>query len=194
MSAPGSTAMETISDPPHLSTFKRKGGVRNQTSSFPRLRFQCSDQLRQGSHVLLSYPMLNQHGPSSCHFILPSAFPLLPCVIHSPLLFGPRGSPFFPPSTHRLPRVLHLSTSVSHPKARSFLPSSPHLPRYLLPWIILCHPSLSSLSLLTTPSMRSPMSSLLPCPVSSVLALMSALQAIQLFQVAAREVFPIPRC
>jgi hypothetical protein len=165
--------------PPRLSTFKRKGGVRNQTSSFPRLRFQCSDQRRQGSHVLLSYPVLNQRGPSSCHFILPSAFPLLPCVIHSLLLFGPRGFPFFPPSAHRLPRVPYLSTSVSHPKARSFLPSSPHPPGYLPPWIIFCRPSLSSLAPLATPSTHTPpMSSLLPYTMSTALALRSDPQAI----------------
>jgi hypothetical protein len=137
---------------------------------------------------------LTSGGPSSCHFIFPSAFPLPPCVIHSLLLFGPRGSPFFSPSTHCLPCAPFLSTSVSNPKARSFLPSSPHLPG------IFRHGS-SSVTPLRHHSHfspllphASPMSSLLPYTMSSALALRSDPQAIQLFQVSAREVFPIPRC
>ena len=55
-------------------------------------------------------------------------------------------------------------------------------------------PSLSSPSLLAIPSTHPPMPSHLPFTMSSALALMSVLQAIQLFQVAAREVFPIPIC
>jgi hypothetical protein len=114
--------MKTIPDPPpRLSTFKRRGGVRNPICSFRRPRSRRPDQRRSCSPALLSCPVLNQCGPSSRHFIFPSAFPLLPCVIHSPLLFGPRGLTFFSPSTHYLPRVPFLSTSASHPKASSFL-------------------------------------------------------------------------
>jgi hypothetical protein len=104
-------------------------------------------------------------GPPPCHFIsLPSTFPLLPCVIHSPLLFGPRGSPFFPPSAHFLPRVPFLSTSVSHPKASSFIPSSPHLPGCLPPWIISQSP-LSSLTFSPLLPCAPFMPSLLPCTI-----------------------------
>jgi hypothetical protein len=55
-------------------------------------------------------------------------------------------------------------------------------------------PSLSSPSLLATPSTRPPMPSHLPFTMSSALALMSVSQDIQLFQVAAREVIRIPKC
>jgi hypothetical protein len=55
-------------------------------------------------------------------------------------------------------------------------------------------PSLSSPSLLATPSTRPPIPSHLPFTMSSALALMSVSQDIQLFQVAAREVIRIPKC
>jgi hypothetical protein len=126
ISTPGSTVMKTIPDPPRPSTFKRRGGGGGCPESHMQLpdgsRSRRPDQRRSCSPALLSYLVINQCGPSSCHFILPSAFPLLPCVIHSPLLLGPRGSPFFPTSAHFLPRVPFLSTSVSHPKAN---PSPP---------------------------------------------------------------------
>jgi hypothetical protein len=96
---------------------------------------------------------------------------------------------FFSPSTHYLPRVPFLSTSASHPKASSFLPSSPST-GCLPPWIILCHPSHFSPLLPRT----SPTPSLLSYTISSALASMPIPQAIQLFQVAAREVFRIPKC
>jgi hypothetical protein len=141
--------------PPAFLPLGRRGGSGIPSVAFRRPRSWRLDQRRSCGPAPLSCPVLNQCGPSSCHFILSFTFPLLPCVIQSPLLFGPRGSLFFPPSAHRLPLIPFLSTSVSHPKARSFLPSSPHLPGCIPPWIILCHPSLSSLALLATPSMRS---------------------------------------
>jgi hypothetical protein len=161
--------------------------------SSPTATIERPDQRRSCCPALLNCHMINQRGPSFCHFILPSACPLLPRVIHSPLLFSPRGSPFFPPSTHCLPRVPFLSTSFSHPKARSFLPSSPHLSWCLPPWIILCHSSCHH-SHFSPPFPAPPMPSLLPYIMSSALALRSDPQAIQLFQVSAREVFPISRC
>jgi hypothetical protein len=182
--------MKTIPDPPRLSTFKRGGGGSGiPYAAFRRPRSRCLDQRRSCSPALLSCPVLNQCGPSSRHFILPSTFPLLPCVIHLPLLFGPRGLSFFSPSTHYLPRVPSLSTLASYPKASSFLPPSPST-GCLPPWIILCHPSHFSPLLPRT----SPTSSLLSYTISSALASMPIPQAIQLFQMAAREVFRIPKC
>jgi hypothetical protein len=169
ISVPRSTAMKTIPDPPHLSTFKRRGGGSGiPYAAFRRPRSRRSDQRRLCSPALLNCPMLSQCGPSSYHFILTSAFPLLPCVIHSPLLFGPCGLTFFSPPTRSLPRVSFLHTSTSHPKA------SPLHPVFL-------------------PPRASPTPSLLSYTMSSTLASMPVPQAIQLFQVAAREVFPIPR-
>jgi hypothetical protein len=92
MSAPGSTALKAIPDPPapppppRLSTFKRRGGVRNRKSSFLRLRFRCPDQRRQGSHVLLSCPVFNP------------VWALLPSL-HSSFRFSPAAvcHPFIPP-------------------------------------------------------------------------------------------------
>jgi hypothetical protein len=118
--------MKNIPDPPRLSTFKRRGGGSGiPYAASRRLRSRHPDQWRSCSPTLLSYPVLNRCGPSSRHFILPSAFPLLPCVIHSPLLLGPHGSPFFPPSTHYLPRVPFLHTSTSRPKASPLAPVFP---------------------------------------------------------------------
>jgi hypothetical protein len=117
--------MKTIPDPPRLSTFKRRGGGGPESyAAFRRPRSRRPDQRRSCNPALLSCLVLNQCGPSSRHFILPSSFPLLPCVIHSPPLFGLRGLTFFSPPTRSLPRVPLLSTSASHPKANSFLPSS----------------------------------------------------------------------
>jgi hypothetical protein len=182
--------MKIIPDPPAFLPLSGGGGgsgIAGATSRRPRSR--RPDQRRSCSPALLSCPMLNQCGPSSRHFILPSTFPLLPCVIHSPLLFGLHGLTFFSPPTHYLPCVPFLSTSASHPKASSFLPPSSST-GCLPSWIILCHPSHFSPLLPRT----SPTSSLLSYTISSALASMPIPQAIQLFQVAAREVFCIPKC
>jgi hypothetical protein len=118
--------MKTFSDPPPaFLPLSRGGGSEILCAALQRPRSKCPDQRRSCSPALLNCHMINQCGPSFCHFILPSAFPLLPRVIHSPLLFSPRGSPFFPSSVHFPPRVPFLSTSVSHPKASLFLPSAP---------------------------------------------------------------------
>jgi hypothetical protein len=121
--------MKTIPDPPRLSTFKRRGGVRNRISSFLRLRFQRLDQRRQGSHVLLSCPVFNPVWAllPSFHIFL-FTFPLLPCVIYPLPLFGPGGPSPFPLSSHRLPRIpllFHVSLS---PKNESITPHLPPLP------------------------------------------------------------------
>jgi hypothetical protein len=195
ISMPGSMVMKTIPDPPpppppRPSTFKRRGGVRNPICSFRRLRSRRPDQRCSCSPTLLSYLVINQCGPSSCHFILPSSFPLLPCVIHSPLLLDPRGSPFFPTSTHFLPRVSFLSTSVSHPKAN---PSPPIFLLHLMSSTM--DRTLSSFShSIAPPAPYNPTPPSSSCASSSTLASMLIPQTIRLFQVAVREVFCIPKC
>jgi hypothetical protein len=57
--APGSTTMKTILDPPCLSTFKQRGGVRNRASNFRRLRLRRPDQRRSGNPILLSHSGFN---------------------------------------------------------------------------------------------------------------------------------------
>jgi hypothetical protein len=154
--------------PPAFLPLSRGGGSRIPYAYFRRPRSRRSDQRRLCSPALLNCPVLSQCGPSSYNFILTSAFPLLPCVIHSPLLFGPHGLTFFSPPTRSLPRVPFLHMSTSRPKAS------------------LLHP-------IFLPPRASPTPSLLSYTMSSMLTSMPIPQAIQLFQVAAREVFPIPR-
>jgi hypothetical protein len=126
--------------PPAFLPLSGGGGSDLPCAPLQRPRSRRPDQRRSCSPALLNCHMINQRGPSFCHFILPSTFPLLPRVIRSPLLFSPRGSPFFPPSAHSLPRVPFLSTSVSHPKAGLPLPFSLHLPGCLPPWGIFLPP------------------------------------------------------
>jgi hypothetical protein len=105
--------------------------------------------------------MINQCGPPFCHFILSSTFPPLSRVIHSLLLFSRRGSPFFLPSAHFLPRVLFLSTLVSHLVSSIFPPST---------WVPspMGHPSVTPLChhSLFPPLLPSTMSSPHVCPSS----------------------------
>jgi hypothetical protein len=96
------------------------------------------------SPALLNCPVINQCGPYPHHFILPSTFPLLPCVIHSPLLFV--WSPLFSSSTHCLPRVPFLFHVSLSPEGES----SRLLPPFFSPSDVLRHPPL--------------ILSLLPCP------------------------------
>jgi hypothetical protein len=81
--------MKTIPDPPPppppaFLPLSGGGGSGIPYAAFRRPRSRRPDQRRSCSPALLSCPVLNQCGPSSRHFIFPSAFPLLPCVIHSP--------------------------------------------------------------------------------------------------------------
>jgi hypothetical protein len=70
--------------PPAFLPLSRGGGSGIPYAAFRRPRSRRSDQRRSCSPTLLSCPVLNQCGPSSRHFIFPSAFSLPPCVIHSP--------------------------------------------------------------------------------------------------------------
>jgi hypothetical protein len=82
-------------------------------------------------------------GPFSRYVIFLSTFLLLPCVIHPPPLFGPRGPPSFSSSTRRLPCVPLLSTSASRQRASPLSLISP----LLLPVVFRHVPS--SIALLT---------------------------------------------
>jgi hypothetical protein len=117
---------EPFQTPPTFLPLSGGGGGSESYVQLPTARDHSSpDQRRLCSPAPLSCPVLNQCGPSSCRFILPSAFPLLPCVIHSPLLGGPAWLSLLPSSTHRLPRVLlpfHISPS---PEGEFVLPSFP---------------------------------------------------------------------
>jgi hypothetical protein len=124
--------MKTIPDPPPtFLPLSRGGGSGIPYAPLRRPRFGRSYQQRSCSPALLSCPVLNQCGPSSRHFIFPSAFPLLSCVIHSPPLFGPHGLLFFPPSTRCLPHVPFLSFPCQ-PLTRRRVPFSCPLPFYLM--------------------------------------------------------------
>ena len=123
-------------------------------AAFRRPILERPDRRRSCSPAPLSCPVFNPCGSSSCHFILPSTFPLLPCVIHLP---SPRWSSwlsFLPPSTHFLSRVPSPFPIRLSPKGEFVFLSSPHLPGCLPPWVILCHALLSSLSLLATPTIH----------------------------------------
>jgi hypothetical protein len=78
MSAPGSTAIKVRSDPPRLSTFKRRGGVLTshvQLSDGQDRSTQINAQ--SCSPAPLSCPVFNPCGPSSHHFTHP--LPAIPC-------------------------------------------------------------------------------------------------------------------
>jgi hypothetical protein len=160
-------------------------------AALQRSRSRSSDQRPMDDLIPLSFPAFNLRGPFSYHVIFLSSFLLLPCVIHPPPLFGLRGPPSFSSSTHCLPRVpfppcqpltkLHLLHLFSH------------LLR-LYPFFLISSPATSLVShhsyftpAVVAPSLccRTPLSALASIPV---------LQAIQLFQVAARGVFCIPKC
>jgi hypothetical protein len=111
ISAPGSTAMKTIPDPPPPAflPLSRGGGSGIPYAAFRRPRSRRPDQRRLNNPALLSCSMFSQRGPLSCLVIFQSTFLPLPCVTRPPHPFGPRGSLFFSPSTRYLPHVPFLS-------------------------------------------------------------------------------------
>jgi hypothetical protein len=141
--------MKTIPDPPppRLSTFKRRGGSGIEDAPFRRPGSTRPDQRRLNNPALLSRSMFSQRGPLPCLVVFLPAFPLLPCVIHPPSLFGPRGPPFLSPSPHYLPRVPFSSHVSLPPKIESVVT---HLsPFHLLSSAM--RPPLSSFAHLVTP-------------------------------------------
>jgi hypothetical protein len=170
--------MKAIPDPPpRLSTFKRRGGVRNRGCSFRRPRSRSPDQRLRRGPDLLSCLVFNPCGPFSRHDISLSAFPLLPCVTVHPSLTLPYG-------------LFLVSSSIYHPPRIPFPPCQPSQPAtsILPPFLLRLHVYSPAASLashrspfvlaVVAPSFRS----LTPLPV---LASIPVLQAIQLFQVAA---------
>jgi hypothetical protein len=154
MSAPGSTAMKTIPDPPRLSTFKRRGGVRNRRCSFRRPRSSSPDQRLRHGPDLLSCPVFNPHGPASRHVIFLPAFPLPPCVTVHLSLTLPDGLSLVSSSIYHSPRILFPLCQPFTKLASSIHPLSlhislmthvnpPHLSHLSSSFVILlssCHP------------------------------------------------------
>jgi hypothetical protein len=132
MSAPGSTAMKTIPDPPpppppRLSTFKRRGGVRNRRCSFRWPRSSSPDQRLRHGPDLLSCPVFNPHGPASRHVIFLPAFPLPPCVTVHLSLTLPGGLSLVSSSIYHSPRILFPLCQPFTKLASSIHPLSLHI-------------------------------------------------------------------
>jgi hypothetical protein len=100
--------------PPAFLPLSGGGGSGIADAAFRRPRSRSPDQRLMSSLIPLSYPDFNRVGPSPIMSSSLSAFPVLPCVIHPPPLFGPRGPPFSS-STHSLlatcPFPFHVSLS-----------------------------------------------------------------------------------
>jgi hypothetical protein len=160
-------------------------------AALQRSRSRSSDQRPMDGLIPLSFPAFNLRGPFSCHVIFLSSFLLLPCVIHLPPLFGPRGPPSFSSSTRCLP---HVPFPPRQPLTKLHLLHLFSRLLHLYPFCLMSSPATSLIShrsyfapAVVAPSLRcrTPLFALASIPV---------LQAIQLFQVAARGVFRIPKC
>jgi hypothetical protein len=139
MSAPGSTATETIPDPPCLSTFKTRGG-----SGIMGAAFNGHDRSARINGVCTALPLLTalyltRVGPPPATL---SFLPPYPSCHVSPthLSSWSYWLPFPPPSTYFLPRVPHPFHIRLSPKGEFAFPSSSHLPGCLPPSFILCSP------------------------------------------------------
>jgi hypothetical protein len=106
ISVPGSTVMKEIQDPPCLSTFKRRGGLRNQTRNSPMAKILTTESttlarpassaaaLCLSAHGPLSHHITFQP-PFSCRHVLSIYLSFMVCVAFPPFLS----------STYHLPRV-----------------------------------------------------------------------------------------
>jgi hypothetical protein len=90
MRAPGSTAVKIKSDPPCLSTFKRRGGVRAPMCNSPAATIEAprSTALVLSCISQTAIQLTRSGPPLFYHIILPSACPQSPHVILSFLLLA----------------------------------------------------------------------------------------------------------